>query len=96
MGVVWTLRESGRTILEVLAAGPQAARSGECADRGAAPGEGAAGTGAGQGRFVMDVQAAAISLSPKSERLLMLAEQQASRLTGVRRNGLMAYDRSIV
>jgi hypothetical protein len=91
MGVVWTLRESGRTILEVLAAGPQAARSGECADRGAAPGE-----GAGQGRFVMDVQAAAISLSPKSERLLMLAEQQASRLTGVRRNGLMAYDRSIV
>ena len=26
MGVVWTLRESGRTILEVLAAGPQAAR----------------------------------------------------------------------
>jgi hypothetical protein len=45
---------------------------------------------------VKDVQAAAISLSPESERLLMLAEQQASRLTGVRRNGLMASDRSIV
>jgi hypothetical protein len=44
---------------------------------------------------VKDVQAAATSLSPKSERLLMLAEQQASRLTGVRRNGLMAADRRL-